>query len=192
MRSLKLLALVLPLTLCGCLLTTGQIAIDFDLGTINVNDPDNLIAEQVDLNTIEDYRDHKADISGVSDLAVLGEVTNNFNLNAKAPAGKAVQGGDLTLNAEVWITAATTNYTTDAQVRANATKLWGPFTVLPGETKAIDWDDSAALFTAVGKAILLNEIKGDGVFTVYVLGEAGFYNFTVEDATLVLTLEAKL
>jgi hypothetical protein len=186
-----MLALVLPLTLCGCLLTTGQISIDFDLGTINVNDPDNLVAEQVDLNTISDYVDHKADISGLTDLAILGEVTNNFPTLTKG-AGKSAQGGDLTLNAEAWITVTTTNYTTDAQVRASAQKLWGPFTVAPGATRSLDWDDSAALFSPAGKAILLNEVKGDGVFTIYVIGTSGFYNFTVDKATLVLTLEAKL
>ena len=191
MRSLKALALVLPLTLCGCLLTTGQISIDFDLGTVNVSDPDNLVAEQVDLNTIEDYVDHKADIAGVSDLAVLGEVTNNFGAAAAKAGGKSVQGGPLELNAEVWITPTTTNYTTDAQVKANATKLWGPFLVAPGATRSIDPDDSAKLFSAVGKAVLLNEVKGDGVFTVYVIGQSGAYDFTVDKATLVLTLEAE-
>lgn len=191
MRHLRMLALVLPLTLCGCLLTTGQIAIDFDLGTINVTDPDNLIAEQVDLNTIEDYVDHKDDISGVSDLALLGEITNNLGSLSKT-GGKTVQGGDPTLFVEAYITPTTTTYDTDAEVRANATKLWGPLLVPPGATVNIDWDDSAALFSFDGKGVLINEIKGDGVFTIYLLGTSGFYNFTIENATLVLTLEAKL
>lgn len=192
MRHLRVLALVLPLTLCGCLLTTGQISIDFDLGTINVSDPDNLIAQQVDLNTIEDYVEHKADISGVSDLALLGRITNAPPPSLVKAGDKSVQGGPSTLNAEAWITPTTTNYTTDTQVRANAIKLWGPLLVPAGATVNIDWDNSAALFSPLGKATLLNEIKGDGVFTIYVLGSSGFYSFTVDDATLVLTLEAKL
>lgn len=189
MRSLKGFALVLPLTLCGCLLTTGQISIDYDLGTITVNDPDNLVAEQVDLNTIEDYVEHKEDLEGVADLALLGEVTNNLSLGAKSGS---LQGGDPTLNVEAWITPATTNYTSESQVRNNAIKIWGPLVVEPGETRTIDWDESAGLFTALGKIVLLDEMKGDGVFTIYLIGTSGFYNFTVENTTLVLTMEAKL
>jgi hypothetical protein len=191
MRFLRMFALVLPLTLCGCLLTTGQVAIDFDLGDINVNDPDNLVAEQVDLNTVEDYVEHKDEIEGVTDLAILGTITNNFGLGAKA-GGKLVQGGDPTLNVQAFITPTTTNYTTDAQVRANAIQLWGPLLVAPGATVDIDWDESAALFHNYGKNILLQEIKGDGIFTIYLVGSSGFYNFTVDNATLVLTVEAGL
>jgi hypothetical protein len=188
MRTLKTLALVLPLTLCGCLLTTGQIAIDYDLGTINVTDSDNLVAEQVDLNTIEDYTEHKDELTGVSDMALLGTITNNLGATSKLPV---LGGGDPTLHLEAWITAATTNYTTEAQVRANAIKLWGPLVVPPGETVQIDWNDSAALFTPYGKGTLINEMKGDGVFTIYLVGTSGFYNFTVENTTLVLTMEAE-
>ena len=71
MRTLKTLALVLPLTLCGCLLSTGQTTIDYDLGTINVTDSDNLAAVQVDLSTNADYEEHKDDLEGVTDLALL-------------------------------------------------------------------------------------------------------------------------
>lgn len=191
MRHLKMLALVLPLTLCGCLLTTGQVSIDFDLGTINVTAPTNMVAKQVDLNTIQDYVDHRADITGLSDLAILGKVTNNVSLGAKS-GGKVVQGFDPELNLEAWITPGTTNYTTDTQVRANATKLWGPLVVAPGATVQIDWDKSASLFAPLGKAALLKEIGGDGVFTIYLLGSSGFYDFTVENGTVVLTLETGL
>src|SRR5688500_8214141 len=189
MRSLKVFALVLPLTLCGCLLTTGQKSIDYDLGTITVLAPDALVAEQVDLNTIEDYVEHRDDLEGVADLALLGEVTNNLSLGSKTGS---LQGGDPTLHVEAWITPATTNYTSETQVRNNAIKIWGPFVVEPGETRTVDWDESAGLFTALGKIVLLDEMKGDGVFTIYLIGTSGFYNFTIENATLVLTMEAKL
>ena len=48
-------------------------------------------------------------------------------------------------------------------------KLWGPFPLAAGEEKRITWDDSAALFDPAGKSVVLNELKGDGVFTVYFL-----------------------
>ena len=48
---LKLSLLVAPLVLAGCLLTTGQITIDFDLGDTTVTAA-NVEAKDVDLNTI--------------------------------------------------------------------------------------------------------------------------------------------
>jgi len=179
MRTLKTLALVLPLTLCGCLLSTGQTTIDYDLGTIDVTGGDNLVAEQVDLSTNADYEEHKDDLEGVTDLALLGQVTNNLS------------AGSGTLNVEAWITQDTTNYTTEAQVRANAIKIWGPLVVAPGATVQIDWNESAELFTPWAKPFLLQEMQGDGVFTIYLLGTSGLYDFTIENTTLVLTMEAE-
>lgn len=177
MRMLKMMLLVAPLVLAGCILTTGQITIDFDLGTITVSSPTNLEARDVDLNTISDYTDHKDNLEGLADLALLGTVTNN---------------GSSTINVEAYITTSQTAYTTETQVRTNGTKIWGPFTVPGSSTVTVGWDESAKLFTPVGKALLLDEIKGDGIFTVYLLGTAGTYNFTVNDGTLVLTLDAGL
>jgi len=188
MRTLKTLALVLPLTLCGCLLSTGQTTIDYDLGTINVTDSDNLAAVQVDLSTNADYEEHKDDLEGVTDLALLGQVTNNLSATSRHGV---LGGGDPTLNVEAWITQDETNYTSEAQVRANAIKLWGPLVVAPGATVQIDWNESSELFTPWARPLLLGEMKGDGVFTIYLLGTSGFYNFTIENTTLVLTMEAE-
>ena len=188
MRSLKGLALVLPLTLCGCLLTTKQLNIEYDLGAVDGSK--GLFVQQVDLNSIQTYVDHKSDIDKVIDLAVLGEVTNNLSAGSKSPS--LLGGGDPTLHLEAWMTTTPTNYGSDSQVRANAIKIWGPLVVAPGATQVIDWDTSAGLITQLGKGFLLQEIKGDGEFTIYLLGTAGFYDFTIDNATLVLTLEAGL
>jgi hypothetical protein len=176
MRMLKLSLLVAPLVLAGCILTTGQITVDFDLGDTTVTAA-NVEAKDVDLNTVPDYADHKDNLEGVADIAVLGSVTNS---------------GASDLGVMVYMTADQTNYTTDAQVKANAVPLWGPFTVAAGQTVTIGWDDSAALFTPGGKALLLDEVKGDGIFTLYFVGQAGTYSFTVNDGVLVLTLDAGL
>ena len=37
------------------------------------------------------------------------------------------------------------------------------------ETRPITWDDSAALFNATGRYVLQEELKGDGIFTLYFL-----------------------
>ena len=75
-------------------------------------------------------------------------------------------------------------------LRANGVKLWGPFDVAAGQTVSIGWDESAKLITPQGEALLIEEVKGDGVFTLYLVGTAGTYSFEVNDGVLVLTLDA--
>ena len=176
MRMLKLSLLVAPLVLAGCILTTGQITIDFDLGDTTVTAA-NVEAKDVDLNTISDYNDHKDNLEGLADLAVLGTVTNS---------------GASDIGVMVYMTPDQTSYTTDVQVKANATPVWGPFDVAAGQTVNIGWDESAKLFTGAGKQMLIDEVKGDGIFTLYFVGNAGTYSFNVENGTLVLTLDASL
>ncbi len=88
------------------------------------------------------------------------------------------------------MTAASTAYTTPTEVTTNATKLWGPFNVKAGEAKQVGWDESAALFDETGKALLLNEIKGDGKFTIYAIANVGTYSFKVDNGVLALTISA--
>lgn len=172
MRMLKLSLLVVPLVLAGCWLTTGQVMVDFELDD-TVTSPTTIQAEQIDLNTNQDYTDNKEDLEGLSDMALLGTVTNN---------------GATAIGVEAFVTPTTTNYTTEAQVRANAVKVWGPFDVAAGQTVTIGWDDSAQLITAAGEQLLIDETLGDGVFTLYLVGNTGTYNFEVNDGLLVLTL----
>lgn len=173
MRMLKLSLLVVPLVLAGCWLTTGQVMVDFEIDDTTVTSPTNIQAEQIDLNDVQDYTDHKEDLDGLSDMALLGSVTNN---------------GSTAIGVEAFVTPETTSYTTEAQVRANAVKVWGPFDVAAGQTVTIGWDESAQLITAAGEQLLIDETLGDGVFTLYLVGTTGTYNFSVNDGRLVLTL----
>lgn len=170
--SLGLCALILN----GCFITQAQIFIHYALPnpfTINsATDPFEKVA--VDLNTISEYNDHKDKIETISDFAVVGTFTN-----VSGPAGAV----------EVWVTADATNYTTVAQVTANATKLWGPGAIGASPSSVVvGWDESAALFNAAGKQLLLDEAKGDGVFTLYTFGTAGVYSIRVDDGGLILIL----
>jgi hypothetical protein len=176
--ALLLATLVLA---AGCVLTSGQIVIAFDIddATITATGVD---GESIDLNENSDYEDHKEDLAGVADLAIVGKIEN--------------QGG--ALNVEAWMTNAETDFTTDAEVRANGIRLWGPFALAADETKVIGWDESAALFQEAGKDALLEEVKGeggtngDGRFTLYLLGSAGTYQFSIDDGALVLVIDAGL
>jgi hypothetical protein len=166
------------LTLTGCFITQAQIFAHFAFPptfTINsATDPFERIV--VDLNTIDEYEEHKDKLNSLSDFAVVGTFVNE-----SGPAG----------GVEVWVTREITNYTSVGQVTANAVKLWGPGAIgASPSTRTIGWDDSAALFNAAGKALLLEEAKGDGELTLYTFGTAGVYDIRVENGFLVLTLNA--
>lgn len=161
----------------GCILTSGQIQIHFDLASFSANSATGIDGETIDLNSESEYADNKDKLKDLSDLAVLGKFTNN--------ASSAV-------NVEVWMTTTPSIHPTEGALMADPTriKLWGPFSVEAGATKVIDWNESAALFSAAGKAALLAEAKGDGNFSIYAVGPAGAsYDFSVSNGALVLVID---
>ena len=174
MKLATLLLCALLLSMGGCVLISGQITTSFNLGNIHVTGANDVEHKDVDLNTNSDYADHKDNLKGLADLAVLGTVEN---------LGQA-------LGVEVWLTADNSSYTTAGDVKAHGIKLWGKFDLAVGETKVVDWDASAGLFTAEGKAALITEILGDGKFSVYALGGSGDYSFNIPTTTLVLVIDA--
>ncbi len=176
MKNLRwiLPALLLAFATPGCVLVSGQFLIDFDLSNFDASTDTAVTREDVDLTTKSDYNDHKNDLKGLSDVAVLGKITNN---------------GATDIGVEVWMTAAPTTYTTPTQVTTNATRLWGPFNLAASATKQVGWDESAKLFSSTGKALLINEIKGDGQFTIYAIANAGTYSFNVDNGVLALVID---
>ena len=142
---------------------------------MNVTSPSAVVGVQVDLNEEDDYNEHKEDIEALADEALLGYVKNN-----KAEA----------LKVQIWVTPTLTAYTTDAEVRANGVLAWGPLDLGAMEQIRVNWDQSAKLLTADGKRILEQEVKGDGSFTVYVMGAAGDYSLTVTSGKLLAIIDA--
>jgi hypothetical protein len=175
--GLALVALV-ALGAAGCFLTSAQVLVHFALpNPFTIEGADGREIIPVDLNTISEYNDHKDKVKNISDFALIGKFTN-----VSGPGG----------GVEVWITAGNTTYATATAVRAGATKLWGPGTIGPtGSVRDIGWNDSAALFTAAGKKILLAEAKGDGEFTLYTIGTPAAVNtIKVERGFLILVIGA--
>jgi hypothetical protein len=171
------LALALGLMTPGCILTSGQIQIDFDLPNFTANSVTGIDGTTIDLNTQSEYKDNKDKLKDLSDLAVLGKFTNN--------AATAV-------NVTVWMTTTESSHITEGALMADPTlvQLWGPFSVAGNATTLIDWNKSAQLFTIAGKAALLSEAKGDGKFSVYAVGPTGqVYDFTVANGSLVLVID---
>jgi hypothetical protein len=162
----------------GCILTSGQIRVDFDIPNFSANSATGIDGTTIDLSTEKEYEKNKDKIKDLSDLAVLGKFTNN--------ASQAV-------NVEVWITTTPSSHTTLAALQGDPTavKIWGPFTVGANATTVIDWNKSAQLFTVAGKAALLSEAKGDGNFTIYAVSPGAVtYDFTVQNGVLVLVIDA--
>lgn len=181
MKNLRLLLPVLGLaamTVTGCFIVSAQVFVHFDLTSPFVIDgADGSDREFVDLNTIHDYAKHKDKLKDVSDLAVVGKFTNTLG-----PGGTV----------SAYITAGSTNLGGAAAIVAGATKLWGPASIGPtGSTVTIGWNESAKLFNAAGKQILIDAAKGDGTFTIYTIGTPGVVNtIQVANGGIILVISA--
>jgi len=178
--SYLLLAAVVAMAFAvsGCVITSAQVFAHYDLPDPfvidSVNDPFERI--NVDLNDVSEYSDNKDKLEHLNDAAFGGRFTN-----VSGPAG----------GVEVWMTKGATNYTSIGEVQTNAIKLWGPASIGPtGSVVTLKWDDSAKLFTTPGKQALVDEVKGDGQFTLYTFGTQGAYNIRVDKGTILLILDA--
>jgi len=160
----------------GCILVSGQFIVSYDLPTPLTISQTAVTHLDVDLNTESTYKDHKSDLKGLSDVAIVGEFSNH---------------GPAPVDVSIWMTPNLTDYTTadGVAVDATAVKVWGPLHLGVDETKKIGWDQSAGLFKS-GKAALLAQIKGDGVFTLYALGASGSYTFHFDHGVLVAVIDA--
>jgi hypothetical protein len=167
-------ALALALAGGGCVLVSGQFLVDFELDDMDVSTPTQVASQYVDLNTNSDYDDHKDELEGIKDLAVLGTLVNT---------------GSTTIGVQIYITADSTAYTTASEVTSNATLLWGPFNVSAGDSVKVTWAESQKLFNSTGKTLLLNQVKGDGTLTAYAISDTPNYSFDVHDGVLALVLE---
>ncbi len=161
------------LAAAGCFLVSGQFVVNYALPTpLHVVTGATLTGVAVNLNTISTYSDHKAELKRVDDLALIGDFRNN--------AGAAA-------NVECWIVPAGTLTLTAGQLATNGVRLWGPLNVAAGATEKVDWNRSATLF--VGGQTLINEIKGDGEFSLYVIAN-GAFDVTVTNGAVIAVVGA--
>lgn len=171
-HTVPLLALA-ALASAGCFLISGQFVVNYVLPSpLHVTSTPLLTGVSVDLNTIGDYSDHKGDLKRVDDLALIGDFKNNG-------AGAA--------NVETWIVPNGALSLTAAQLTAQGVRLWGPLSVAAGATEHVDWNRSASLF--VGRQALIDEIKGDGQFSLFVIAN-GTFDVTVTQGVLAAVIGA--
>jgi hypothetical protein len=167
-RGMPLLALA-ALAAAGCMLTSGQFAVTYGLpDPITVNS--SLVETfDVDLNTVSEYNDHKDQIKRVEDMALVGKFTNNGASDAQI---------------EVWLVRDPSAIGPPQQ---NGTRLWGPLTLAGHASEKVDWDRSAALFD--GRQALIDEVKGDGSFRLYIV-TTGLVSVTVTKGSLIVVVGA--
>lgn len=175
MKQIHLFSLLALVALsASCILVSGQFVVDFAIEDQTV-DVSSVYREVIDLNEEDVYADHRDDIETISDLALIGRVENT---------------GQTVIDVVAYITKDVTSYTTDTEVKQNAIRVWGAFKVNPGATETVGWDASAALFSTLGKEVLIDEVKGDGVFTIYIVASQGTYQFNVTNGSFVVVLDA--
>ena len=153
------------LTASGCFLVSGQFLVKLDLDSpLVVSSAASITGLAVDLSTNSTYNDHKDKIKDLSDFALLGTVHNNSSSELQLVV--------------YMIPSGTTSALILSTVQGTGIRIWGPLVVAGNGEVAIGWDQSAALFTPEGKATLLDEIKGDGSFSLYAVGAAPNFTFT--------------
>jgi hypothetical protein len=160
----------------GCMLVSGQFIVSYDLPTPLTISQTAITHMDVNLNNVSTYKDHKSDLKDLADLAILGEFSNH---------------GGAPVDVEIWMTPNLTVHpdAADLAIDPTAVKVWGPLHLGVDESRKIGWDQSAGLFMK-GKAALLEQIKGDGVFTLYALGKSGSYTFHLDHGVLVAVIDA--
>jgi len=162
----------------GCPLISGQFQIPLDLpDPVDANSSSAIVGAQIDLNNENAYKDHKDNLKAIADIALLGKFANL---------------GTGTVSVVVYMTPATTNHITTGALNADGTKkqVWGPFSVTAGSPVQIKWDDSAKLFDDAGKKAILDEVKGDGKFTLYAVSSSGSYHIQITHGVLVVVIDA--
>jgi len=154
--AVPLLALA-ALAAAGCFLLSGQFVVNYALPDPLPSSGTTFVGVDVDLNTISDYNDHKDDLKRVDDVALIGDFHNKAGSSA---------------NVQAWLVPAGTLGLSPSQVTANGVLLWGPLAVAANATEHVDWNRSAQLFK--GRQTLIDEVKGDGHFSLYVLASGSF------------------
>lgn len=139
-------ALALGLFSAGCLLS-GQFIILYNFDENIESDDDVLGSAHVDLTTDETWQDHSDKIQAISDVKFEAKFINNESIEASG---------------EVWL--STEEYTTVAQVEANATRILSGITIPGSGSTDISFAESSAKIENLDTVLDLLE---GGNFWVY-------------------------
>lgn len=174
LRNAVPLVALAALAAAGCFLVSGQFVVNYVLPSpITFNSSGTFAGMDVDLNTIGDYSDHKSDLKRVDDLALIGDFRNN--------------SGN-TVNVEAWIVPSGALNLTPVTLLNSGIRLWGPLAIAGNNTVSVNWNESAALF--VGRQTLIDEIKGDGHFSLYLKATGAAFDVTLTKGAVIAIIGA--
>jgi len=154
-RPTLIAAVLLFVFLAGCI-GTGTIRLEYELDEF-YSSSGNIQVVEVDLTTNEDYNDNKDKIKSVDQVTVVGWLIN-------------MQQADN--SAEIWLSDVGT-FASEAEVRANATRVFvSP--VIPGNDSVfIDWSDG---LNHVENLPALKDAAEVGHFWLYGLADSAPFN----------------
>jgi hypothetical protein len=176
LRNAVPLVALAALAAAGCFLVSGQFVVNYALPTpLTFNSTGVFAGADVNLNTIGDYNDHKSDLKRVDDLALIGDFRN-------------LDVSSVTIEAWIVPSAALNLTPTTLPTTPGAQKLWGPLTIAASSTVNVDWNKSASLF--VGRQALIDEIKGDGHFSLYVKGTTSTFDVQLSKGAVIAVVAA--
>ena len=154
----------------GCLVS-GQVVIvePIDIGATT----DQQISKYtVDLSTNEDWLDNKDDIVSIDAVELVAKITNNLQTDAIG---------------EVWW-SNNANLGDAADIRANATKFFTSPNLPGGQMTLVDWPDAFNFVENVD--LVIAEILGDGIFTLYAIGKGEPFDLDVlGEVVLTITVQ---
>ncbi|UCG52569.1 MAG: hypothetical protein JSW58_03190 [Candidatus Latescibacterota bacterium] len=171
MKSFLYVSLValLAASLGGCIVN-GQIILTESFGG-GVTTDDILNKEVVDLNSNSDYAEHKDDIKSVDAISVVASIKNNLPTDAKA---------------HVYI-SDDPSFTTVEEVKAGAELVFVSPTIPGDGSLLVDWADG--FMYMVDEKPVIDQVLGDGIFTVYVIGNVADFDLDYKaEVTITLTV----
>jgi len=145
-----LAALLAVSLVVACGIATGSITVGYEIDGVIESSSATLDFEYVDLNTIDDYVEHKDNLNSLDNVAIVGTIENV---------------GSNSIFGEAWLAYDTVyaQYGTDGpdSVRANGTRIFAtPLPIPVGVPLMIDWDDGLAWiegFPEIQTAVLDSE-----------------------------------
>ena len=154
----------------GCLVS-GQVVVvePIDIGATT----DQQISKYtVDLSTNEDWLDNKDDIVSIDAVELVAKITNNLQTDAIG---------------EVWW-SNNANLGDAADIRANATKFFTSPNLPGDQMTLVDWPD--AFNYVENEDLVIAEILGDGIFTLYAIGKGEPFDLDVlGEVVLTITVQ---
>jgi len=176
-----LAALLAVSIVIGCGIATGSFTVGYEIDGVLHSTHARLEYEYVDLNTIQDYVDHKENLHTLDNVAIVGMIENIGDITS-AIVGEAWLAYDT-----IWATYGANG---PDSVREHGTRIFmTPFPIISGHPIPINWEDGLAWmenFPEIQTAVLDSEY-----FVIYGLARQDQFDMDM-DIDIIFTFTAGL